>query len=66
MTYNRLSGDRAPGRQRGGSSLFACISAKHFLNIASVSMTSWKPACMQLDGRDQGRRARLLRPKPMV
>jgi hypothetical protein len=42
------TGKSDPGRQRGGSNLFACISAKHFLNIASVSMNSWKPACISL------------------
>ena len=34
--------------QRGGSSLLACISAKALANIASVSITSQKPACISL------------------
>ena len=53
-------------RQRAGSSLFACISAKHFLNIASVSMTSWKPACCSLMVDTRAGGPAVLRPKPMV
>src|SRR5205814_3193900 len=36
-----------PGH-RGGSSFRACISAKALANIASVSITSPKPACISL------------------
>ena len=43
----RIAGRRAVC-QGGGSSLLACIAAKHLRNIASVSMTSWKPACISL------------------